>query len=336
MFSLSICKRNLTRISFAVLAAIATDSALSAPPLTQLPDPAIVAYAKVKGSHEGLSALEHIRAKGVERNTANVKLLREALASRSLSDERATIIAILARLYDRTKQDELNAAIRSDLALQTKSFDQKVAKAAVFGISRLGGDESLKEVLIQARSQGHIDEDAFAGEIARNIRFFAPAQQTEYLALLAKSPSGYGIDVLTSHLSNPLFLKQYSLDSLKSIATILEKREPKFPSGIGEYGMTDGFRYTSWLLASAAIQERLGKGSSVNFVLAKLTDPNVDPRKVLAFLSDPQSNSFVNQIPREKFTPAIDKMNAFRESFPTSAIIQDIHAVASNRIGMSK
>jgi hypothetical protein len=133
-----------------------------------------------------------------------------------------------------------------------------------------------------------------------------------------------------------MFLKQYSPDVLKSSAALLEKREPTFPSGIGDYGTTDGFRYVSWLRASAAIHEKLGKGSSTNFILTKITAPDVDPRKVLAFLSEPQSAAFVNQVPREKLAPAIDKINVFRESFPTSTIIQEMHMVASKRVGSGK
>jgi hypothetical protein len=299
---------------------------------SQDPDPALVAYLGIRGSNAGYHELERIRAHGISGSPANVKLLREALALRASADERATLISILGRLYDRTKTSEQNTAIKGDLRNLAQSSDRKIARAAVFGISRMGGDEELKDLLQNAKSSGNIDNDEYAGELAINVRFSPPGRQLEYVALLDQSDSKYGIDVLTSNLGDPGYLRQYSPGSLTEIEKLLKKREPNFPLAIGEFGYVDVMRFTAWLQARALILEQQRPASSLDLVLQILVDPSLDPRKAIGYLSSPEAAPFLSKVSIEKLKPVLTRINAFAESFPQNKGIQESSSLVFVRI----
>lgn len=295
-------------------------------------DKRLVAYSKIKGTSSGKDELERIRSQGLAASPANLNLIREALASRASDDERAVQVAILGAMWARTGRSGVNDAIQSDLRKHAQSGDPGIARAAVFALSRMGGVADLREVLQHAKDHRQIDNDEYAGEVARNIRFIAKEKQSEYLALLERANSKYGIDVLTSDLISPTSLAQYDPDTLADIENLLGRSEPGFPFAIGEFGHIDAMRYTAWLEARAAISEKRGRGSRDAFVLNILNGPTLDPRKAIGYLSAPESAPFMRAVSRKKLEPVASRIRAFADSLPQNQVIREFAHQALLRI----
>lgn len=302
-----------------------TSHAIAAPETVGNPDAAIVSYVNGnnKGTTAGLAELHNINARGLAATPANVKLVRQALATRLPSEERATLISILGDLYDKKNSSGQNAAIKTDLRNLIQSGDRGAARAALFALSRTGNEEELRDLLQGAKIKGHIGEDEFAGELARNIRFLPLTRQAEYVAVLNKTGNKYGIDVLTSDLSNPIFLKQFSSEAIDEIDSMLLSKSPIFPFAVGEFGYFDSMRFSAWLRARALIYSQKGGRNSSEFILNELSDPKIDPRKIIGFLSMPEAKEFIDKTPHQRLSPILERVVNYGESFPLNRAIQD-------------
>lgn len=309
-------------------------SVFAAAPSNQ-PDPRLVAYSKIKGTSSARNELERIRSEGLIVSPANVKLLREALASRATDEERAIQVATLGAMWDHKNRSENNEAIKNDLLKYAQSDERNTARAAVFALSRMGGVDELKGLLLQAKEKHHIDNDEYAGELARNIRFLAKERQSEFVSLLGGSKSKYGIDVLTADLVSPSFLSQYSPSALADMELLLGRSEPSFPFAIGEFGHIDALRYTAWLQARAAMYEKSGRGAQAAFILRTINDPNLDPRKAIGYLSAPEADSFIKGMSREKLEPVAARIRAYANSLPQNQLIQEFTQLSLLKINTS-
>ena len=298
-------------------------------------DPRLIAYSKIKGTSSARNELERIRSEGLIGSPANVKLLREALASRATDEERASQVATLGAMWDHKNTSENNDAIKNDLRKYAQSDERSTARAAVFGLSRMGGVDELKGLLQRAKEKHHIDNDEYAGELARNIRFLTKDRQSEFVGLLGGSKSKYGIDVLTADLVSPSFLSQYSPSALADIELLLGKSEPSFPFAIGEFGHVDALRYAAWLQARAAIYEKRGRGAQAAFVLRTISDPNLDPRKAIGYLSAPEADSFIKAMSREKLEPVAVRIRTYADSLPQNQLIQEFTQLSLLKINTS-
>lgn len=308
-------------------------NAFAASPTATQPDPRLSAYSKIKGTNNGRMELDRIGSQGLAASPANVKLLREALASRASDDERAIQVATLGAMWNRKNTTGSNDAIKSDLRKMAQAGERNTARAAVFALSRMGDiEEELTGLLQQARDRGHIDNDEHAGELARSVRFAPKERQLEFVSLISKSNSKYGIDVLTSELNLPSVLAQYSPQALAEIDVLLGKSEPSFPFAIGEFGLIDAMRYTGWLLARAAIYEKRGRGAQQGFILSTMNDPKLDPRKAMGYLSSPAASSFLSYMSRKKLEPVEGRIRTYADSLPQSRVIQETAEISLSRI----
>jgi hypothetical protein len=65
----------------------------------------------------------------------------------------------------------------------------------------------------------------------------------------------------------------------------LRNTEPDFSPEVGLYGGTDALRYCTWLRASATLESARTGRNIDDIIVARLSEPATDPRKVLAYLS---------------------------------------------------
>ncbi|MDR6534685.1 hypothetical protein [Variovorax soli] len=72
------------------------------------------------------------------------------------------------------------------------------------------------------------------------------------------------------------------------MAGLLRETEPKFGPLVG-LGFGDAVRYTEWLRASAAIESHKTGRSLDEVIIARLSQPNTDERKIMGFLISPQA-----------------------------------------------
>ena len=70
---------------------------------------------------------------------------------------------------------------------------------------------------------------------------------------------------------------------------LLRATEPGFDYGVGRFGMTDAIRYTEWVRASATIESQKTGRNMDDIVIAKLSEPGTDPRKIMGYLSSPEA-----------------------------------------------
>lgn len=301
-------------------------------------DPALESYMSKRGTPAGRNALDKIGSRDIEITAANINLVREALVTKSSAEERANLVTILGTLYDhRSDRAGMNAGIRNDLKKLVYSTEDSTARAAVFAISRIGGETELVDLLRYAKKNELIDDDEFAGELAHNIRFAPPSRQAVLIALLDESKNQYGMEVLTSTFNHPAVVRKLPHESLARIAFLLEKNEPSFSFSIGEFGAFDAFHYANWLHATALVRESLGKGAYADFVFSQLNNPGTDPRKIMGYLTSNEGAGFLGRTPRAKIDPALQRVRSFADSFPLNPIIQDFAtAVFANASRMSK
>lgn len=288
-------------------------------------DAALQSYISNRGTSAGRDTLRKIRSKGPEPTASNISLVRQALATKSSAEERVLLVSILGGLYDHhSDRAGQNANIKNDLKRLAYTEERDTARAAVFAISRIGGDDELASLLRHARNKTLIDNDEYAGELAHNIRFAAISRQAEQIILLGEAKSAYGIDVLTSELGNAAFVRKIPAENLKRIGALLAKSEPNFPLPIGELGIVDAARYASWLHARALLSEVGGRTQYTDFIIAELNFSKTDPRKILGYLTSNEAEAFLGKVNRSRIDPALQRVRSFTDSFPQNPIIQDL------------
>ncbi|NHZ65626.1 hypothetical protein [Massilia genomosp. 1] len=154
----------------------------------------------------------------------------------------------------------------------------------------------MQAVLEHGRKTDVLSADAYAGELAHNLRHVPQDRQAGFIKLIVGQKSAYGAEVLAMSLGNPEMVSELSPDSVAALQSFLRTTEPQFPMSIGKYGYTDVFRYESWLHAYANLHERLRAGGYRATVFEQLNAQNIDPRKIIAFLSSPPGQTFMQAV----------------------------------------
>lgn len=205
------------------------------------------------------------------------------------SDEKIGMLQILARLHNR----ENTTGANNDIALALKGFstdpDKQVAAQAAIKYARLDYQPGTEYVLKKALETGALDNDSYFQELAHLIPSSPLDKKKEFLAEIRAAGSLIGRDVLVMALnSGEEFNAASFLKSSEDMAELLRTTEPKFGPLVG-LGLGDAVRYTEWLRASAAIESyKTGRGMD-EVIVARLSQPNTDERKVMSFLLSPQA-----------------------------------------------
>jgi hypothetical protein len=235
----------------------------------------------------GRIALEEMRAKGIPATPLSATLALELSRSGRLSDEEKIVMpSILASIYNR----ENTSGANEDIALELRSLaadpNKQVAAYAATDYARLGYLPDTRQVLDQALQSGALSTDAYFREMAHLIPSAPPDKQKEFIAEIRASSSRLASDILADALnSGQDFNAAPFLKSSEDMARLLRDTEPQFGQEVGLYGGTDGLRYETWLRATATIESARTGRNMDEIIVAKLSEPGTDPRKVLAYLS---------------------------------------------------
>jgi hypothetical protein len=236
-------------------------------------------------------AMDEIYFKGVPATAQSVSLARALLQSGTLSpDEKIPMIRILASLYNRENTTGANSEIAQTLKQFSLDPDKQVAAQAAIKYARqVEYQPGTELVLKKALENGALDANAYFQELAHLIPSSPPEKQKEFLAEIRAAGSLIGRDVLVMGLNSGEEFNAVSfLKSSEDMAGLLRETEPKFGPLVG-LGLGDAVRYTEWLRASAAIESHKTGRSMDEVIIARLSQPNTDERKVMGFLISPQA-----------------------------------------------
>ncbi|VTU38238.1 hypothetical protein RA8CHR_05927 [Variovorax sp. RA8] len=200
------------------------------------------------------------------------------------------MIRILASLYNRENTTGANDDIALDLKTLAADPDKKVAgQAAVKYARRVEYQPGTELVLKNALENGALDTDAYFQELAHLIPSAPLGKKKEYLAEIRSAGSLIGRDVLVMALNSGEEFNAVSfLKSSEDMAELLRTTEPEFGPRVG-FGLGGSVRYTEWPRASAAIEShKTGRGMD-EVIVARLSQPNTDERKIMSFLLSPQA-----------------------------------------------
>ena len=237
----------------------------------------------------GRIALEEMHANGIPATPLSATLALGLSRSGKLSEEeKIAMPAVLFAIYNRENTSGANQDIALELKnLAADSNKQAAAYAATY-YARLGYMPDTKHVLDQALQSGALPTDSYFREIAHLIPNAPPEKQKEFMAEVLASSNRLASDILASGLNSGQdssaapFLK-----SSEDMAKLLQATEPDFGQEVGLYSGTDGLRYRTWLRATATIESAKTGRNMDDIIVAKLSEPGTDPRKVMAYLSSP-------------------------------------------------
>ncbi|MDR6857426.1 hypothetical protein [Variovorax guangxiensis] len=235
----------------------------------------------------GRIALEEMYAKGIPATPLSATLALGLSRSGRLSDEeKIAMTSVLFALYN----PENTSGANPDIALELKSLaadsNKQTAAYAAMYYARLGYLPDTKQVLDQALQSGALPTDSYFREIAHLIRGAPQEKKKEFLAEVLASSNRLASDILASELNSGQDASAAPfLKSSEDMAKLLRATEPDFGQEVGVYGGTDGLRYRTWLRATATIESAKTGRNMDDIIVAKLSEPGTDARKVLAYLS---------------------------------------------------
>lgn len=239
----------------------------------------------------GRIALEEMYGKGIPATPQSARLALGLLREGKLTtQEKIAISAILYGLHNRENTTGANLEIALELKNLVANPDRQVAANAVTYYAGLEYQPDTEYVLKDALKRGVLDSDSYFCELAHLVTSAPPDKQKEFLAEIRTSSNLVASDILAAALNSG---QDYNaapfLKSSDDMAKLLRDTEPQFGNTVGLYGGVDALRYAEWVRASAAIESQQTGRSADDIIVAKLSEPGTDPRKVMAYLSTPDA-----------------------------------------------
>ncbi len=280
------------------------------------------AFIGATGTEKGAAELMRAHTAGLPASTQNIQAVRQALTQKLTDEETVMLIRILGSMASPDKKTAEQSALMGDLKGFTNSGKKEIARAATFATSRAGYSDEVTQILKKARDSKTLSDDEYFGELSHLVSVAPKHAQQEILTTLAKARNEYSIDILTSQLADKKLVGSLTPETQRAALLLLKENEPHFPIAIGRYGMTDGFRYISWLRSYAVLQGAVQQKTYNDVVLYELNSVKTDPRKVLAFLSSPEGDQFMSEIGRRApIQPSLSKARAYSDSFPGNQMV---------------
>lgn len=249
----------------------------------------------VAGSVNRQELLIGVLNKRLPLSDTNLQTVRQSLAKASAIDEKILLMKVLASMYTPRVRSRQNLLIESDIKKLIDSADRRVAVEAVMEYSRLSYPSDRYQVLQRARSAKVIDDDAYFGELAHGLRFSSAAQQSEMLSEIEGARNRFGNEVLAATFGNQELFVQLDPSAQVKLFKFLSSREPDFPLALDSFGVIDMARYVFWMNAVTTMESKLSGKPYAELVLARLSGPLVDPRKILAVFSNPEGQRVLRE-----------------------------------------
>lgn len=287
---------------------------------------------------EGRNELDRIFAQGVPLTTRSALAALALLRAGISDDEKIALARILGRLYSPDNATGYNSDILLDLRSLIGDSNKEVARSAALSFSRIGylpGSDALLKTAFEARV---LSADDYYGELAHMAPLAPAGVQDELLSAIRGSANPYAADILAGSINDdPKILKSYSARSTNEIAQLLGNSEPRFASAAGDFGLTDAVRYANWLRATAQV-ENLSQGTDVDAaIVARLSTPGTDPRKITAYLLMPEASSILSSALLG--SPAgglVSASNQYAAQHPRNMTLQSAAQEIGQRVGRPK
>ncbi|MDQ1922016.1 hypothetical protein [Massilia pseudoviolaceinigra] len=260
----------------------------------------------------------------MEASAPNVERVRAAVRAAVSEDEQIHQIVLLGGLHTRTNASGMNDAIERDLRALAASPSRRIARSATFPLAQAVGAKEAIEILMRAKRSGLMDGEEVAGELARALRFVPRELQLRHVQLIAAEPSRYGVDVMVSAFDERLLAPMLP-ETRQAIGELLRGTRVDFPHAIGSFGAGDATRYAAWLHATALTEQWVSRRPYGDTVLAQLDDPQLDPRKIIAYLGMPEGQALMSGVGRRApFTSAVRRAASYARSFPGNLHVKQL------------
>ncbi|MEJ8852803.1 hypothetical protein [Variovorax rhizosphaerae] len=287
---------------------------------------------------EGRNELDRIFAQSVLLTTRSALAAHALLKAGISNDEKIALARILGRLYSPDNLTGYNSDLLLDLRTLIGDDNKDVARSAALSFSRLGylpGSDALLKTAFDSRV---LSADDYYGELAHMAPLAPAGVQDELVSMIRSSANPYAADILAGSINNdPSILRSYSERSIANIGEFLRNSEPRFASATGDFGLTDAVRYANWLRASAKV-DSLSHGTDLDTaIVAQLTLPGTDPRKITAYLLMPEASSILSSALLG--SPAgglVSASNQYAAQYPGNMILQSAAQEIGQRIGRSR
>ncbi|UOD29063.1 hypothetical protein INH39_27125 [Massilia violaceinigra] len=255
---------------------------------------------------------------------ANVKRVRAALHAARSENDKIDQIRLLATLYSRSNASGMNDAIVSELRALAGSPSRRVARSATYPLAQAVGADETIEILLRAKRAGLMESEEVAGELARALRFAPREQQLRLVQLIGAEQSRYGVDVMVAGFGSKL-LDPMLPETRQAVGDLLRRTRIDFPRNTDSFGYVDAIRYAGWLHASALTEQWVSRQPYEITVLAHLDDPELDPRKLIAYLGTPEGKELMVRVgKRGPFAGAVRRARDYAAAYPHSLHVQKI------------
>lgn len=276
------------------------------------------------GTEDSQALLIGVLNKTLPASDANLNLVRQSLAQARSMDDKILLIKVLTSMYAPRERSQQNLAIETDIKQLIDSNDQRLAAEAVIEYSRLAYPPDRYPVLQRAHDGKIIDDDAYYGELAHGLRFSPADQQLRMLDEMGRSNNAFAHEVLASTFVDPEGLGQLDPAARRELFKVLAAREPGFPLALDNFGGIDIARYAMWINAVATVEAELTGKAYADLVLARLSGPRVDPRKILALFGHPEGQRVIRDSrDRERLRELLARGQAYSDSLPRNTMLKD-------------
>jgi hypothetical protein len=286
---------------------------------------------------EGRKMLDGVHATGLGKTADNVKSIRSLLTSAVSNDEKVALARILGSLYTPDDITGMNNVIAQDLKREVYSGQKEVARAGMLAYSRLNYFPDSGDVLLYAKNNGVIDTETYYGELAHLVPYAPANDQFSLVAKIKEGNSPYATEILAFITKNPEVMKKVYPETQKAILATLQNREPKFAQALGEFGLIDAIRYSTWLHSVAVLDSANSNVRYEDAVLSHLNDQWVDPRKIMAFLLSAEGKALIKSIGQSgRLDKALERISLYSKQLPQNIIMRDIVLEVAGSIRASK
>jgi hypothetical protein len=250
-------------------------------------------------------------------------------------DEKMALIRILGSLYAPDDATGCNSDILLDLRMLAGDSNKEVARMAVLTFTRVGFFPGADSLLRSAFQSELLSADDYHGELARLVLVVPPESQQSMLAELRIGSSAQASDKLAEAITrNPAAADALSVDARAALVEIFRAAEPGFAQPPWAFELVDATRYNRWLRAMARV-EGAGVGASADSaIVARLSQPDTDPRKVLAYLLTPEASALVEAAaPGSSVEGLAQIASRYAAQMPGNSVLSQVMRGIASRVG---
>lgn len=293
----------------------------------------LTAYQGQAGTMKGKELLIGVLNKKMPLTDENLKATRNSLAKARDQEEKILLIQVLASLYGLGARNEQKRAIESDIRGYVYGGDLRVAAEAVIAYSRMGNPPDLYHVLQRAHGNRIIKDDVYFRELAFALRFSSSADQSQMISELERANNDAANETLAFIFGNPDFVGQLTANTQSRLLKLQYASEPGFPMALDSFGLLDQFRYTYWINSVATIELRLNKKPYAQTIIERLSNPDSDPRKILAVFSKLEGKRVIKETGNtEQLRPLLERAQIYSHSLPGNEMAKGALALFTNQL----